>query len=71
MRLISGKSVGCVEASARDAELLDYYVVLLEDCVGAYNDSLHEAALTVMRSRYDVLDSTQLLQAWNKSPVVA
>ena len=62
---------GCVEASARDAELLDYYVVLLEDCVGAYDDTLHQAALTVMRSRYDVFDSAQLLRAWNKSPVVA
>ena len=60
---------GCVEATARDAELRDYYVVVLEDCVGAYDDTLHQAALTVMRSRYDVLDSTQLLRAWSKYPV--
>lgn len=63
--LVGVSTHGCVEASARDAELRDYYVVLVEDCVGAYNDSLHEAALTVMRSRYDVLDSAKLLQAWN------
>lgn len=55
---------GCVEASARDAELRDYYVVLLEDCLGAYSEVLHQAALTVMRSRYDVIDSQRLLSEW-------
>lgn len=55
---------GCVEATARDAESNDYYVVLLEDCVGAYNDALHQAAVTVMSSRYEVLDSESLLQLW-------
>lgn len=56
---------GCVEASARDAELRDYYVVLLEDCLGAYRDDLHQAALAVMKSRYDVFDSEHLLRVWN------
>jgi len=55
---------GCVEASARDAELRDYYVVLLENCLGAYSEALHQAALTVMRSRYDVLDSHSLMKVW-------
>src|SRR5690348_16381052 len=45
---------GCVEATARDAELRDYYVVVLDDCVAAYSHELHQAALVVMRSRYDV-----------------
>ena len=58
---------GCVEATARDAELRDYYVVLLEDCLGAYQDELHQAALTVMKSRYDVFDSESLLQTWGSA----
>jgi len=56
---------GCVEATARDAELNDYYVVLLEDCVGAYDDKLHRAALTVMASRYEVIDTSALLDVWS------
>jgi nicotinamidase-related amidase len=56
---------GCVEATARDAELRDYYVTVVEDCVGAYDDTLHQAALVVMRSRYEVIDSARLLHAWN------
>ena len=55
---------GCVESSARDAELRDYYVVVLEDCVGAYSDELHHAALTVMRSRYEVVSSRSVLDEW-------
>lgn len=59
---------GCVEATARDAELRDYYVVLLEDCLGAYREDLHQAALTVMKSRYDVIDSSDFLRVWSNPP---
>ena len=55
---------GCVEATARDAELRDYYVVVLDDCVAAYTDELHQAALVVMRSRYDVVGCEELLRLW-------
>lgn len=58
---------GCVESTARDAELRDYYVVLLEDCTGAYSDELHAAALTVMRSRYEVVTSRMLLDVWSRT----
>jgi nicotinamidase-related amidase len=64
--LLAGVSThGCVESTARDAELRDYYVVVLEDCVGAYSDALHEAALTVMRSRYEVVNSRAVLDEWS------
>lgn len=58
---------GCVEATARDAESRDYYVVVLEDCVGAYDDALHQAALVVLDSRYEVTGSAELLNAWSSS----
>lgn len=58
---------GCVESTARDAELRDFYVVLLEDCVGAYSNVLHEAALTVMRSRYEVIGSRDALDMWTRN----
>jgi nicotinamidase-related amidase len=63
--ILAGVSThGCVESTARDAELRDYYVVVLEDCVGAYSDALHQAALTVMRSRYEVVSSGAVLDEW-------
>ena len=55
---------GCVESTARDAELRDFYVALLQDCVGAYSDALHEAALVVMASRYEVISSRDALRTW-------
>ena len=57
---------GCVEATARDAESHDYYVVVLRDCVGAYDDALHHAALTVMASRYEVIGVDALLDIWSR-----
>lgn len=70
--ILAGVSThGCVEATARDAELRDYYVVLLEDCVGAYNDDLHRAAVAVMASRYEVVDSRVLLAVWSSAGICA
>jgi len=70
--ILAGVSThGCVEATARDAELRDYYVVLLEDCVGAYNDDLHQAAVAVMASRYEVVDSRVLLGVWSSAGISA
>lgn len=63
--LVGASTHGCVEATARDAELRDYYVVVLGDCVTAYERSLHEASLHVMESRYDVITSERLLTAWS------
>lgn len=66
--VIAGVSThGCIEASARDAELRDFYVVVIEDCVGSYSDELHNAALTVMRSRYEVANSCSLIEMWSHS----
>jgi nicotinamidase-related amidase len=67
--ILAGVSThGCVEATARDAELHDYYVVLLEDCVGAYSEALHHAAMTVMASRYEVAGSGAVTEAWSRAP---
>ena len=62
--VVGASTHGCVEATARDAELRDFYVAVLADCVTAYDPALHEAALTVMRSRYEVIGSDELLRAW-------
>lgn len=54
----------CVESTARDALNNDYYVVLVEDCVGSSNKHLHDASLEVMRSRLDVVSEAEVSLHW-------
>jgi nicotinamidase-related amidase len=55
---------GCVESTARDAMFADYYVVLAEDCVASDDAVQHDASLLLMRRRFDVFDSEQILGEW-------
>ena len=55
---------GCVEFTARDAMFNDYYVVLPEDCVASDDPRQHEASLFLMRHRFDVVSSNDVLAIW-------
>ncbi len=55
---------GCVESTARDAQLYDYNIVTLRDCVDSENQPNHEAMLQIMSGRWDVITSKQLLEMW-------
>lgn len=55
---------GCVESTARDALFNDYYVVLPEDCVASDDPRQHEASLFLMRHRFDVVSSGDILSTW-------
>jgi hypothetical protein len=46
----------------------DYYTVVLEDCVAAYDPGLHDASLKVLRSRMDVVPSDAVLRVWAGRP---
>ncbi|WP_248763322.1 cysteine hydrolase family protein [Pseudarthrobacter sp. SSS035] len=65
--LVGVSTGGCVEATVRDAVHNDFYAVLLEDAVGAYDVKVHEAALTVMKSRHDVTTVDALLDVWQRA----
>ena len=55
----------CVESTARDGFMKDYYVVLVEDCVAAKGTVEHEATLFNIRNYFGVVTSSQtLIQAW-------
>lgn len=55
----------CVEATAREAFSLDYYVVFAEDACASWDASLHEATLTTARQRYaNVVDVETVVDAW-------
>lgn len=56
----------CVESTVRDAFNNNYYVVLAEDCVAAYEQRLHDASLTVLRGRVDVIPSDRIIMAWSE-----
>jgi nicotinamidase-related amidase len=58
---------GCVESTARDAMFGDYYVVLAEDCVASDDRAQHEASMLLMRNRFDVATSEQILDEWSRA----
>lgn len=60
---------GCVESTVRDAQFFDYYPVLLRDCVATDKREMHEAALLVMSSRVDVVESSEVIEIWAKRGV--
>jgi nicotinamidase-related amidase len=54
---------GCVESTARSASN-EYFVVIPEDCIWSGNERLHNACLTIMKNRYDVVMSGDIMQIW-------
>jgi nicotinamidase-related amidase len=58
---------GCVEASARHAAFEDFYVAVIQDAVATSNERTHEASLSVMRSRHDVVPAEQVLAIWRET----
>lgn len=58
---------GCVESTARDGWLRDYYVVVVEDCIASNVPDLHDAQLKIMKYIYhSVIPSKELLKVWQE-----
>jgi nicotinamidase-related amidase len=55
---------GCVESTARDALFNDYYVVVAEDCVASDDPAQHDASMLLMRHRFDIATSDEILGVW-------
>ena len=58
---------GCMAATARDALAYDYYCIVPRDCVGGYSRDRHDAALKVLASLLDVVDSRAILAIWDEA----
>jgi ureidoacrylate peracid hydrolase len=57
---------GCVEATARDGFMHDYYVVMVDDCCACYSAELHQATLTNCRDAWGVVStSDELISIWS------
>lgn len=62
--LVTGVATNvCVETSARDAYMYDYYVTMVEDCVAAYNAKLHENTLENIRRHFGLVASSEEIMA--------
>jgi nicotinamidase-related amidase len=64
--LIGEQTPGCIEATYRDAAYLDYYNVLIEDCVAAFDRELHDASIKIQKARHDVCTADVALDIWRK-----
>lgn len=62
---------GCVESTARDAAFHDFFVVILKDCVDTSSKVLHEASLRVMATRFDIVQSDEILAIWQRPELEA
>ena len=55
----------CVESTARDAFMLDYYVTMVADCMATSDPVLHEGTLENMRRHFGVVASSQeVIATW-------
>lgn len=56
---------GCVFSTVRDLQQYGYYPVVVQDAVCSSRQDLHDAAITIMQAKFDVVSSGELLNAWH------
>ena len=60
----------CVETTARDGYMYDYYVTMIDDCSAAYDAKLHMGTLENIRRHFGlVASSQQIIETWSGLPV--
>ena len=62
--LIAGTKTNiCCESTARDAMMLDFKIVMVEDCCAALSDDEHQATLeSIIQQFGDVRPSSEILE---------
>ena len=59
----------CVETTARDGYMYDYYVTMIDDCSAAYDAKLHMSTLENIRRHFGLVASShQIVEMWNGLP---
>jgi ureidoacrylate peracid hydrolase len=60
----------CVETTARDGYMYDYYVTMIDDCSAAYDAKLHMSTLENIRRHFGLVASShQIIESWSGLPV--
>ena len=62
--MVGDVTQGCLESSARAALWHDYYVVIPRDGVASHRPELHQASLTLMTAKFDVIDAAEVSAEW-------
>lgn len=64
--LVTGVATNvCVETTARDAYMYDYYVTMVDDCSAAYDPKLHLSTLENIRRHFGlVASSEEIMETW-------
>ena len=65
--VIGEQTPGCIEATYRDAAYHDFYNVLIEDCVAAFDREQHDASILIQRRRHDVCLAEEALAVWRRT----
>lgn len=61
----------CVESTARDGHMLDYYVVLPEDGAASSDPAAHEATLKNIRQHFgQVVKAEDIVAIWREAPLL-
>src|SRR3990167_1980861 len=65
--LVTGVATNvCVETTARDAYMYDYYVTLVEDCAAAYDPKLQKNTLENIRRHFGLAASSrEIMETWD------
>lgn len=58
---------GCVESTVRGASYRDFYVVVVEDAVATNDRTLHEGSMRLMKARYPMVSSADVLDLWRQA----
>jgi nicotinamidase-related amidase len=58
---------GCVDSTVRDGVFHNYYAVCVTDAMASTKRELHNAAVTIMRARYDCLETSELVRYWRET----
>jgi ureidoacrylate peracid hydrolase len=62
----------CVESTARDGFMMDYYVVMVSDCCGCSSIEEHEASLKVISKFFGIVASSEeVISSWQKQKAAA
>jgi ureidoacrylate peracid hydrolase len=67
--ILTGEATNvCVESTARDAYMRDFYIAFVSDCTASTVESAHEATLFTMNKHFGkVLTSDEILTTWEKT----
>lgn len=61
----------CVESTARDGYMRDYFITFASDCSATYDQAKHEATLRNMADHFGVVaTSDEIMEAWQRVPAM-